>query len=311
MNRINVSIIIVSYNSGEFLKECIDSIVETLEIKESRNKGIEKLRTEIIVVDNNSTDRSVEQVKNLKIKIIQNKNNLGFAKANNQGVKIAKGEYILFLNPDTVVLPGAIEQTFNFLKSHNDVGIATCRLELADGTLDESCHRGFPTPWNALCHFSGLEKLFTKDKRFSGYTLGYLLDNNKPHEVDSCAGAFLMIKRKLGKRLGWWDEDYFWYGEDLDFCYRVKEAGYKVYFLPQVKIIHYGGVTAGIKKHIKGISKASLETKLRSVKASTGAMKIFYRKHYLGKYPEFVTWLVFFGIYLMEKLRVMKVESNR
>ena len=266
---------------------------------------------EIIVVDNNSRDDSVEmlenlkfKIENLKLKIIVNNNNTGFAKANNQGIKIAEGKYVLFLNPDTIVFPETLPFMLEFMKKNPAVGVATCRVELVDGKLDEACHRGFPTPWNAFCHFSGLEKLFPHSRLFAGYYLGYL-DLNTTHEIDSCVGAFMLVPRLVGEKIGWWDEDYFWYGEDIDFCYRVKKAGFKVMFVPKVKIIHYKGASSGIKKTK---SKADFKTREKAMLASTQAMRIFYQKHYRGKYPKPVEKLVFGGINLLEKARVRKIK---
>ena len=314
-----LSIIIISYNTKELLEECLKSIQSSI-------ISHQPLTIEIIVVDNNSQDGSPEMIneqwimdnekkKNksstinhqpLTIKLIKNQRNLGFAKANNQGIKIAKGEYVLFLNSDTIVPQNTIPFMLNYIKKHPKVGVATCRVELTNGSLDDACHRGFPTPWNTFCHFSGLEKLFPYTKVFSGYSLGYL-DIRKTHEIDACAGAFMMVPRKVGKQINWWDEDYFWYGEDVDFCYRIKEKRFKIMFIPEVKIIHYKGASSGIKKTK---SKANLATKKRAMLASTQAMRIFYQKHYQGKYPWLIEKLVFGGIKTLERIRSWKVKKR-
>ncbi|MBP8591223.1 glycosyltransferase family 2 protein [Candidatus Shapirobacteria bacterium] len=275
---------------------------------------------EIIVVDNHSQDDSVEMLKNLKLKlenskktenlklkIIVNNDNLGFAKANNIGIKKSRGEYLLFLNSDTIVPPKTISFMLDFMKKNPKIGVATCRVELTDGKLDEACTRGFPTPWNAFCHFSGLEKLLPHSRLFAGYYLGHL-DLNTTHEIDSCVGAFMLVPRHVGEKIGWWDEDYFWYGEDIDFCYRVKKAGFKVMFVPEVKIIHYKGASSGIKKTK---SKADLKTREKAMLASTQAMRIFYQKHYRGKYPKLIEKTVFWGINMIEKARVRKIKRQK
>ena len=306
-----LSIIIISYNTKKLLEECIDSIIKSL-----TNSRINELKNiEIIVVDNNSQDDSVKmlknlkfkiknsiKIKNLKFKIIVNNDNMGFAKANNQGIKESRGEYVLFLNPDTVVSQNTIPFMLNYMKKHPQVGVATCRVELVDGELDNACHRGFPTPWNTFCHFSGLEKLFPHTKIFAGYSLGYL-DLNKTHEIDSAVGAFMLVPKKIGEGIEWWDEDYFWYGEDIDFCYRIKEKGYKIMFVPKVKIIHHKGASSGIGKTK---SKASIATRKKAMLASTQAMRIFYQKHYLEKYPWLVNQMIFLGIKILEKIRVWR-----
>jgi GT2 family glycosyltransferase len=274
---------------------------------------------EVIVVDNASNNESKNYLRNLKtskslnfyttipLKLIFNKNNLGFAAGNNVGVKKANGRYILFLNPDTIVMPNTFKEMIKFMDSNPQAGAATCRVELISGKLDEACHRGFPTPWNAFCHFSGLEKLLPKSRIFAGYTLGWK-PFGKVHEIDSGTGAFLLVRKEVGDKLNWWDEDYFWYGEDLDFCYRIKKAGWKIYFVPKVKIIHYKGVSSGIRKESQKIARADKKTRIGAIKASTQAMRIFYKKHYLEKYPRFLAWLVLKGIDILEKIRLKKLS---
>lgn len=299
MRRGDLSIIILNYNTKDFLLGCLQSV------KESDLRGI---KTEVIVVDNASTDGSEEAVASYQL--IRNKKNLGFAGGNNVGVRKASGRYVLFLNPDTVLSKNVIREVFDFMEVHKDVAVASPRLELPNGELDEASHRGFPTPWNAFCHFSGLRNLFPNSRFFSGYTMGWLLGRKEPHEVDSVSGAFFFVRREAGEQVGWWDEDYFWYGDELDFCYRLKERGWRIFFVPgpDIKVLHYRGVASGIKGHSKGISTATRETRLRSARASIQAMRIFYKKHYIGKYPRFLTWLVFLGITVLEKIRVFKTE---
>ncbi|MAG59705.1 glycosyl transferase family 2 [Candidatus Woesebacteria bacterium] len=292
----NISIIILNYNTKEFLKKCLQSI------KKSHAEGIS---IEVIVVDNASTE-SIEDIKGVGIELIKNKKNVGFSKGNNIGLKKARGEYILFLNPDTVLSKDALKTTFKFMQGEKDVGVASPRLELPSGELDEASHRGFPTPWNSFAHFSGIRGLLPKSKLFAGYTQGWLLDDKSPHEVDSVSGAFFFVRRKAGEEVGWWDEDYFWYGDELDFCYRLKEKGWKVMFVPLTKVLHYRGVASGIKSHSRGIATATRETQLRSARASTEAMRTFYKKHYMNKYPRILTWIVLSGIGLLQRFRVAK-----
>jgi len=222
MERIDLSIIIVNYNTKDFLKKCLESLYPAIE-KTS-------FKTEVLIVDNASSDDSPQFLNSLKkpyLKVIISQKNLGFAKANNLALKKAQGRYILFLNPDTLVLPETLLVMMKFMEENPKVGAATCRVELTDGQLDQGCHRGFPTVWNAFCYFSGLGKLFPKSKIFAGYSLSYLpLD--KIHEIDAGVGAFLIVRHQAGEPLAWFDEDYFWYGEDLDFCYRLKQKGWKI-----------------------------------------------------------------------------------
>ena len=187
------------------------------------------------------------------------------------------------------------------MDKNKDVAVATPRIDLSDGTLDDACHRGFPTPINALFYFSGIANIFPHNLFFNGYHLGFQ-NMNKVHEIDSCVGAFMMIRRSVGDKIGWLDQDYFWYGEDIDFCYRVKENGYKVVYLPSTKITHFKGISSGIKNHSKELSTASSETKKLATKARFDVMRLFYKKHYLNKYSKLITDLVFLGINLKEKL---------
>jgi GT2 family glycosyltransferase len=289
----DLSIIIVSYNTKEFLKACIESIYKTTK----------NIKFEIIVVDNASTDDSVAETLKLKtenLKIIENKENLGFSKANNIGVKQANGRYILFLNSDTVVYENTLGGMVKFMDEHVDVGAATCKLIMPNGQIDDASHRGFPTPWNAFSHFSGLSKLFGKTRLFGGYNLGFK-DFSKTHEIDALAGAFMLVRRKAGVDANWWDEDYFFYGEDIEFCYMLKQAGWKIFYVPEFSVLHYKGVSGGLKKVSKDITTASKETKQRATKARFNAMRLFYKKHYEQKYPWFVTRLVYLGISLKQR----------
>lgn len=282
-----ISIIIVCYNSESTIKDCIDSILKTVKNNEF----------EIIISDNSPNDLTKNVLDNFikKLKYFRNEENLGFSKANNRGIKKAKGEYILFLNPDTKVYEGTIDGMVDFIKSHKDCGVATCFVELPNGKLDDSSHRGFPTPFNSFSHFIGLSKLFPKSKIFGGYEMSYL-DLGKTHEIDSAAGSFMLVPRTVGDKIGWWDEDYFFYGEDIDFCYRVKKLGYKVYFVSEFKALHLKGVSSGIKKVSKEITKATDETKNLAKYHRFKAMEIFYDKHFKNKYPQYINLLVKSGI---------------
>jgi GT2 family glycosyltransferase len=290
-----LSIIIVSYNTKDFLDRCLSSIYENT---------LSKRNYEVIVVDNNSKDNTIQDLskKYTHAKWIRLKKNSGFAKANNIGLrKSGETDYILFLNPDTILEPKAFEKILQFMNDNPKVGIVGPYVKLPSGKIDDACHRGFPTPWNALTHFSGLGKLLPGTQLFNGYHLGYQ-NLTKPHEIDACAGAAMLVRRECGKEIGWWDEDYFWYGEDIDFCYRAKETGWKVMFYPNTKVIHFKGVSGGIKKDSQQISTADKKTRQRAQKARFDAMRIFYKKHYVDKYPSIVTWGVLNGIKIYDAI---------
>jgi len=285
---LDLSIIIVNYNTKEFLRKCIASII-------ANAKGVSY---EIIIVDNASSDGSAENLKRKDIKIITNKKNVGFSKANNQGIRASqKSRYVLFLNPDTIIQKQTIEGMINFMDTHKDAGASTCKIVMPNGKIDDASHRGFPTPWNAFSHFSGLEKLLPESKLFAGYSLGWM-DFNSTHKVDVLAGAFMLVRREAGEQAAWWDEDYFFYGEDIDFCYMLKEKGWKIYYVPKFSITHYKGVSGGIKAVSREITTATDETRKLASGARFNAMRIFYKKHYRQKYPRAVNLLVNIGIWL-------------
>lgn len=250
MKTLDLSIIIVSFNTRELTIACIESILAS----------VKKVSYEIIVVDNNSSDDSVEYLKKMagkepKLSVIANHENAGFSKANNIGIAKSSGRYVLCLNSDTVVYEDTLDGMVKFMDDTQDAGAATCFVRLPNGKLDDSSHRGFPTPTRALFHFSGLSKL--GGRIFGGYNLKHM-DLSKIHQIEALAGSFMMIRREAGNEAGWWDERYFFYGEDLDFCYTLAELGWKIYFVPDFEILHYKGVTGGIKKISQNITTANL-----------------------------------------------------
>lgn len=300
----DLSIIILNYNSRDYLKKCVESIGKS---------NIGNYQYEVIVVDNSSTDNSIELAKQSKIpntKYLVLNTNQGFAHGNNQGLKEInpKTRFVLFLNPDTIVQKNTFKKMIEFFDENKNVDAATCQIDLAlTGKMQPECHRGFPTPWNSLCHFSALSKLFPNSKLFAGYFLGHL-DKSIPHQIDACVGAFLMVKKAVGDKVEWWNEKYFFYGEDLDFCYQLKQQHFNLYFNPNCKITHFQGVSSGLISKSKHLSKASRETKTRVAKASTQAMRIFYQENLFKNYSPFTRILVMFGIKLLEIQRIFKAK---
>lgn len=279
----DLSIIIVNYNTKELLKNTINSVINTL--NRSYNE-LYNINYEIIVSDNDSTDGSQAMVKDNfpQVKLIENNANLGFSKANNIAIKQALGRYVLLLNSDTEVMDECLEKCIIFMDKHPYIGALGCKLILPDSSLDHACKRGFPTPEASLYYMLKLHKLFPKNKVFNSYTLGNLPED-EINEVDSLTGAFMMVKRDVIDKIGLMDEKFFMYGEDLDWCYRIKEAGYKVIYYPEVTTIHYKGGSSK-KKRIKIIYEFHR------------AMYLFYNKHYIKEYNVFITALVYIGIFL-------------
>jgi len=300
----DLSIIILNYNSADYLKKCVESIGKS---------DIGNYKYEVIVVDNSSTDNSINLAKKSNIpntKYLILNTNLGFAHGNNQGLKEINPttRFVLFLNPDTFVQKNTFKNMIEFFDKNSKVDAATCQIDLAlTGKMQPECHRGFPTPWNALCYFSGLSKLFPHSKIFSGYFMGNL-DITIPHQIDACVGAFLMVKKSIGDKVKWWNEKYFFYGEDLDFCYQIKQHHFNLWFNPNCKITHFQGVSSGLISKSKHLSKASRVTKIKVAKASTQAMRIFYQENLFKDYSPITRGLVMFGINLLEIKRVFKAK---
>ena len=300
----DLSVIVLNYNSADYLKKCLKSITKS---------DIDSYKYEVIIVDNNSNDNSIKLAKTVNshnFKYLELKTNQGFSHGNNQGLKEInlKTRFVLFLNPDTIIQKDTLKKMIEFFDQNKKVDAATCQIDLAlTGKMQPECHRGFPTPWNSLCYFTGLSKLFPHSKIFSGYFMGNL-DKNIPHKIDACVGAFLMVKKEVGDKIKWWNEKYFFYGEDLDFCYKLKQNNFNLYFNPNCKITHFQGVSSGLINKSKHLSKASRQTKIKVAKASTQAMRIFYQENLFSHYSTFIKFLVMSGIQLLELKRVFKAK---
>lgn len=277
MKKLTISI--VNYNGGKYLLSCLESLEKV--------KG--ELEFDVFIIDNASSDGSIEEAKKKfpKFSYILNSENLGFGKAHNLVLKKAKTPYILTLNPDSEVPPGTLSYMLDFMDKNPDVGVSSPRVEKSDGTLDIASHRGFPTPWASFLYF------FLKNDR-----LYHLTDRDmtKTHEVDAVVGAFMLMRKSVLEIVGYFDEDYFLYGEDIDLCFRIKQKGFKIMYVPEVKILHVKGVSSGIKKHSQEKSRATQETRSLALGHFYKTMKIFYKKHYAKKYPFLLNWLVYLGI---------------
>lgn len=286
-----LSIIIVSYNTRELLKKCIKSIYMTYP----------KNDLEVLVVDNGSSDGSPAMVREEfgDVILIESKENLGFAKANNMAIKKAKGDYILLLNPDTIVVEACLDKCVRYMDKHKGIGILGCKVVLTGGSLDLACRRSFPTPEVSFFRMAGLSKLFPKNKRFARYNLTYL-DENETYEVDSVVGAFMMVRREVVEQVGMLDEDYFMYGEDIDWCFRAKQAGWKVVYYHEAEIVHYKGASGGKKNP-------------EIIREFYRAMYLFYKKHYKSQYSFLTTGIIYLGITLklMLSLAINQLKGAR
>ena len=259
---INLSKIIINYNVKEFLLNLLGSI----------DKAVKNISTEIIIVDNASDDGSVEILREKfpKIKLIANKENVGFGVANNQALESAKGKYFLLINPDAIVKEDTLIKMLEFFSKTPQAGIAGCKVLNPDGSLQFACRRSFPGPWTSFTKVMGLSKLFPKSRLFARYNLTYL-DENQTYEVDAVSGAFLMMRKEVYEKIGGFDEQFFMYGEDLDLCYRAQKSGFKVFFVHNTEIIHYKG-------------ESTKRSSLDETKIFYDAMHLFVRKHFSSSF---------------------------
>ena len=284
-----VSVIIVSYNVKYFIDQCIASI------KQSDCD----FNFEIIVVDNLSTDGSQEFIRSKypDIELIANQENVGFSKANNQGVAIAKGEYVLILNPDTLLSTNTLSSCVEFVETKEDVGIVGVRMYDGSGVYLPESKRGFPTPFVSFCKIFGLSHFFPKSRAFNQYYLGFL-DADVNQEIDILTGAFMFLEKKVFLSVGGFDEDYFMYGEDIDLSYRVQQSGLKNYYVKDTSIIHYKG---------ESTRKMSFDY----VKRFYEAMIIFAKKHNSGAKVFAYTLAIKSAIYLKAILTFISRWVNR
>jgi hypothetical protein len=288
-----LTVIIVNFNTKELLRDCLTN----LEVV-----GLPDAKT--VVVDNGSTDGSADMVaKEFKnVDLIRTENN-GVAAGFNLAIKRSPDwDYYLFMGSDAFPKTGDLKGVIDFMEPRRDIGIAAVKLVLRSGLPDRDAHRGFPTPWTALTHFTKLDRLFSGSALFTRYFLGGR-NMAEPHEIDLCTSHFMMVKGEVLKKVGSWDEDFFVYGEDVDFCWRVKQAGYKIFYLPQFECLHYKGASVGIRKESADITKADAATKSRMKAESVRAMRIFYRKHMYKNYPWIVNKLVEFGVVILSRSR--------
>ncbi len=280
-----LSVIIVNYNVKYYLEQCLLSVLAAM-------KNIE---AEVFVVDNNSTDDSISYLRPRfpEVTFIENQDNPGFSKANNQAIELSKGEYVLLLNPDTVIAEDTLTNVCHFMDEHPDAGGLGVKMIDGFGAFLPESKRGFPSPWNSLCKMSGISRLFPNSPIFAKYHLKYL-NEDETHQVDVLAGAFMLLRKKTLEKTGLLDETFFMYGEDIDLSYRIILSGYKNYYLPE-KIIHYKG--------------ESTKKDLRYVKIFYEAMLIFFKKHY--NYGRFYSFLIYSGIYITGGLSAIKRLSIR
>lgn len=264
----DLGIVIVNWNTREHLRRCLETVVASRDFERCR----------VVVVDNASDDGSVDMARRQypQVEVIVNNANIGYPRANNVGLRhlgfravgdvaASAPRYALLLNPDTELPRNALARMVQFMDSRPEIGVAGPKLLLGDGSLDRACRRGFPTPMVSFYHYSGLARLFPKNSRFGRYNMTFA-DENAELEVDSVVGAYMQVRRTAIERVGLLDEAFFMYGEDIDWAFRIKAAGYKVWYYPAVTVRHYKRAASSQSP------KAQFEF--------WRAMLIFYRKHF-------------------------------
>lgn len=278
-----LSVIIVSFNVRHFLEQCLTSVQNALQ-------GMEG---EVFVVDNDSSDGSVQMVEMRfpNVSLIANKTNVGFSKANNQAILQSKGEYVLLLNPDTVVEEDTFRKCVSFMDCHPEAGGLGVRMIDGKGNFLPESKRGMPSPSVAFWKISGLSSLFPKSRVFGKYHLGYLPED-ETHEVDILAGAFMLMRKSVLDKVGLLDEAFFMYGEDIDLSYRITQGGYKNYYFPGTRIIHYKG---------ESTKKSSVNYVLVFYKA----MVIFAEKHFSKGHARVFSLLINFAVYMRALMAIV------
>ena len=278
-----LSIIIVNYNVEHFLDQCLASVY----------LAQEKVKAEVIVVDNNSIDGSLKMLKEKypEITLIANKDNSGFSKANNQGINISKGKYVLLLNPDTLVKEDTFIKVIDFMDARENAGALGIRMIDGKGQFLPESKRGLPTPFVAFYKIFGLSTIFPKSKKFGQYHLGHLseFENN---EVDIISGAFMLIRKEALDKVGLLDETFFMYGEDIDLSYRIQQGGYTNHYFAESEIIHYKG-------------ESTKKSSVNYVFVFYNAMIIFAKKHFSGKNAKLFSILIKLAIYLRAFLAIL------
>jgi GT2 family glycosyltransferase len=285
-----LSIIIVTYRCKALVLDCLRSL-------ERQRSSVEM---EALVVDNDSDDGTLAAIAEEFpwVGAASAGGNLGFAKANNLALRTAGGEYVLLLNPDTVVPDGALRRCIDELERRPDVGLLGCKLVQPNGELDHACKRGFPTLASSLAYFAGLHHLFPGNPRFGRYTASHIADD-QISLVDAVNGAFMLVRRRALDDVGLLDEDFWMYGEDLDWCFRFWQAGWPILYWPGVEVMH-----------VKGGSSS----KVRSWKTNKGfheAMWLFHKKHYSARSGPWLTRAVWAGIHLKMLLSAARSTALR
>lgn len=291
----DLGIVIVNYNTRDLLRRCLETVFA--------NQGA---TFRVCVVDNNSQDGSAEMVAEAfpQVTLIRNRQNVGYPAANNQGLRrlgFAAGAWAeaprfgLLLNPDTEVPPDAFARMLAFAEAHPRAGVIGPKLVRPSGDLDLACRRTFPSPEVSFYRIAGLSKLFPRHRRFGQYNLTFL-DPDQMAEVDAVVGAFMLVRREAMREIGLLDDSFFMYGEDLDWAFRIKAAGWNVYYNPEVTVLH--------------VKRAASRQNPRSRVEFWRAMEIFYRKHYAAQTPRWLHYMILCAVRAQTRWMALRVKAG-
>jgi len=278
------SIIIVNFNGGELLTECVRSVLSS------------SIPVEVFVSDNGSSDGSIFFLENAvvddRLHVHKNNENLGFSAANNRVIPMATGEYFLILNPDCLIKPDTLENLLKQLELHSEAGLAGCLIRNLDGTEQAGCRRRVPTPWRTLVRMLFLDRILPNHAKFESVTMHQQPLPEKPVYKEAISGAFMLVRRSAMDDVGLMDEDYFLHCEDLDWCMRFRQKGWKILFVPDVEVIHAKGVCSDVRP-------------IRVEWHKHKGMVRFYRKFFRHQYPFLLMWCVIIAVWLRFGLLVV------
>ncbi len=312
---LDLSVCLITLNASAYLRNCLQSLREQetnlqwsdhnstpTEADPAQSSEAQVLYYEVIVIDNGSTDDTIRMLQDdyPAARLTQNGRNEGFTRPINQALAQSRGRYMLVLNPDTIILPGALNELVSYMDAHPEVGVCGPKVLNRDGSLQKACRRGVSRPWAAFSYFSGLSSLFPHSKLFGGYLLNYL-DEDTIHEVDGVSGSCMLIRRAVVEQVGMFDERFFAYQEDADFCFQVKKAGWKVVYLPSAQIVHFGG---------QGGSRVQ---PYRSIFEWHRSYYLYYRKNLAQDYFFLFNWFYYLlmGLKLTLSLAANALRSDK
>jgi len=283
MNAVDISVCIVTYQAKDLLRNCLQSLFKNTQSD-----------IEVIIVDNGSTDGTTAMLQDefQSVRIIENPRNEGFTKPMNQALHAGQGRYLLQLNPDTIILPGALDNLSQFLDQNPDVGICGPKVLNADHTLQAPCRRGESRPWAVISYFIGLSALFPDSKFFGQYLMNYK-GEDETHPAAGVSGSCMLIRREVTEQIGYLDERFFAFQEDSDFCFRARAAGWKIFYFPDAQIVHFGSM-GGSHVH-----------PYRSIYEWHKSYYLLYRKNFARDYFFLFNWLYYLAMVVKFSLTIV------